>query len=44
MNKEKKVSFFISSISGGGAESVCINIANALSQKGWKVCIVVLNL
>ena len=40
----KNVTFFISSISGGGAEGVCINIANTLSHRGWDVTIVVLNL
>lgn len=44
MVKQKKVTFFISTLSGGGAESVCINIANELSKKDWDVTIVILNL
>ena len=40
----KKVTFFISSLNGGGAEGVCINLANALSKRGWNIAIVILNL
>lgn len=40
----KKVTFFISSLNGGGAEGVCINLANALSKRGWNITIVILNL
>jgi len=28
-----KVTFLISSLSGGGAEAVCVNIANGLASK-----------
>lgn len=28
----------------GGAEGVCINLANALSKRGWNIEIVILNL
>ena len=32
-----KISFLISSISSGGSENVCINIANGLAKRGWKI-------
>ncbi|MEZ9567128.1 glycosyltransferase [Vibrio artabrorum] len=47
MNKikiEKKLTFLISGLSGGGFEGVCINLANGLVNLGWKVDIVCLNL
>ena len=34
----------ISSLSGGGAESVCISLANSFAQNGWYVDLVILNL
>ena len=34
----------ISSLSGGGAESVCISIANSFANNGWNVDLVILNL
>lgn len=40
----KKITLLISSLAGGGAEGVCVNIANALAKRGWKVDLVVLNL
>lgn len=42
--KNKKITFLIGSLAGGGAEGVCINIANALVQDDWQVDLVVLNL
>ena len=33
----------ISSLTGGGAENVCINIANSFVHNGWQVDLVVLN-
>lgn len=42
--KNKKITFLISSLVGGGAEGVCVNIANALAQDNWQVDLVVLNL
>jgi len=36
--------FFINSLGGGGAESVCVNLANYLTEKGWSVSLVVLHL
>ena len=44
MNVEKKITFLISTLSGGGAEGVCVGIANSFSENGWKVDLVVLNL
>ena len=43
MNKQKKVNID-SSLRGGGAQRVCVNIANGLVDLGWKVDMVVLNL
>ncbi|KAF7769383.1 hypothetical protein PUND_a0498 [Pseudoalteromonas undina] len=40
----KKITFIINSLSGGGAEGVCVNIANGLSELGWDVTLVVLNM
>ncbi|MDA7604992.1 glycosyltransferase [Candidatus Pelagibacter sp.] len=34
----------ISSLSGGGAERVCVNLANSLVEMGWHIDLVVLNL
>lgn len=44
MNKKKKITFLISTLSGGGAESVCVGIANIFATNGWNVDLVVLNL
>jgi glycosyltransferase involved in cell wall biosynthesis len=44
MSNNRKISFFISSLGGGGAEGVCVNIANGLAEKGWEINLVVLNL
>ena len=38
-----KVTFLISSLSGGGAEALCVNIANGLASRGWDVSLIVLN-
>ena len=43
MDSNKKVTFIISSLTGGGAESICINIANSFAKNGWHVDLVVLN-
>ena len=34
----------ISSLSGGGAEGVCVSIANSFAENGWQVDLVILNL
>lgn len=46
MNKEdtKKINLLINSLRGGGAERVCVTIANELANRGWDVTLVVLNL
>lgn len=43
MSKSKKIFFFTIALSGGGAEAVCVNLANALASRGLDVTIVVLN-
>lgn len=40
----KKITLLISSLGGGGAEGVCVSIANALVERGWSVDLVVLTL
>ena len=42
--KNDKVCLLISSLAGGGAEGVCVNIANGLAERGADVTLVVLNL
>lgn len=42
--KKREIYFFIGSLRGGGAEKVCVNIANLLSERNYKVTICVLNL
>ncbi|WGJ16194.1 glycosyltransferase family 4 protein [Methylocapsa sp. D3K7] len=37
-----KLLFFISSLSGGGAERVTVNLANHWASKGWRITIVTL--
>ena len=44
MKINKKITLLISSLQGGGAEGVCVNLANSLSNLGWIVDLVVLNL
>ncbi len=41
---KNKVCLLISSLAGGGAEGVCVNIANGLAERGADVTLVVLNL
>ena len=41
---KKRITFLISSLTGGGAEGVCVNIANGLTEQGWQVDLVVLHL
>ena len=40
----KKITILISSLSGGGAEGVSVNIANCFADDGWQVDLVVLHL
>ncbi len=44
MYPKKKITFLISTLSGGGAEGVCVGIANTFVENGWAVDLVVLNL
>lgn len=41
---KKEATFLIGSLGGGGAEGVCINIANGLADQGWQINLLVLNL
>ena len=44
MSSKKKITLLISTLSGGGAEGVCVSIANSFAERGWLVNLVVLNL
>ena len=44
MNKNKKISLIISSLNGGGAENICVSVANSFAKNGWNVDLVILNL
>lgn len=44
MKVNKGATFLISTLGGGGAEGVCVNVANGLAENGWKINLVVLNL
>ncbi len=44
MKLNKKITLIISSLSGGGAEGICVNMANSFADNGWCVDLVVLNL
>lgn len=44
MKSNYNITLLISSLGGGGAEKVCVNIANRFADSGWKVDLVVLNL
>ena len=43
MPQPKHTTFFVSTISNGGAEAVCVNIANGLAERGWQVDLLVLH-
>lgn len=40
----KKITLLISSLAGGGAQGVCVNLANGLADKGWETNLVLLHL
>lgn len=40
----KKITLLISSLAGGGSESVCVTLANSFVNNGWKVDLIVLNI
>ncbi|ENP8446623.1 glycosyltransferase [Vibrio sp. Vb0877] len=42
-SKNKKITLFISSLAGGGAEGVCVNVVNGLVDNGWQVDLLVLH-
>lgn len=42
-SKNKKITFFINSLAGGGAEGVCVNVANGLANNGWQVDLLILH-
>ena len=44
MRLKNKITLVISSLGAGGAEGVCITIANKFVESGWKVDLIVLNL
>lgn len=44
MLQKKEITFLISSLAGGGAEGVCVNLANYLAEQGWKVTLITLHL
>ncbi|MCY4329855.1 MAG: glycosyltransferase [Endozoicomonadaceae bacterium] len=39
--KNKRLIFLIFGLEGGGVERMCVNIANALAEKGWDITLVV---
>lgn len=43
-NLNKKITIMISTLEGGGAEGVCVTIANNFANSGWHVDLVILNL
>lgn len=43
IDKKNEVTFLISSLGGGGAEGVCVTVANGLAARGWDVQLVVLH-
>lgn len=44
MTVDREIFFLINSLGGGGAEGVCVNLANGLHDRGWRVTLVVLHL
>ena len=44
MDINNKITLVISSLSGGGAERVCVSLANSFVKNGWRVDLVILNL
>lgn len=38
------ITFLITSLNGGGAQGVCVNVVNGLVEKGWNVTLIVLHL
>lgn len=44
MDDKKRITFLIGSLGGGGAENVCVTLANYLVSNGWEVDLLVLKL
>lgn len=44
MAETKRISLLISNLNGGGAQGVCVTVANGYAEQGWLVDLVVLNL
>ncbi len=44
MTKTKRITFLISTLGGGGAEGVCVTLANGFAEQDWQVDLVILNL
>ena len=42
VDEPRKITLLISTLGGGGAERVCVILANGLSQLGWQVDVVIL--
>ncbi len=42
--KSKRLTLLVSSLAGGGAEGVCVSVANGLANNGWQIDLVVLHL
>lgn len=43
LKDKKKITFLIPTLSGGGSEGLCVNLANALNRNGWEVNLIALN-
>lgn len=41
--KNKKITFLIPSLAGGGSERVCVTLANSLLEEGWMIDLVILH-
>jgi len=41
---KNNITFLITSLNGGGAQGVCVNVVNGLVEKGWNVTLIVLHL
>ena len=41
--KNKRITFLIPSLAGGGAERVCVTLANSLFNEGWDIDLVILH-
>ena len=44
LHDNKKITFLITSLSGGGSEGLSVNLANSLAKRGWEVNLIVLHM